>query len=297
MALDLEKIEATQKIFNEKYGVNFKLSEFDGQMRALAENFVISKTPENDWDTQYRANFVKIMHQAFANYVDFKIEEFDPKQMLNDFEDMVMKPYREECKSKNTHGPRKNANWSDKAFYERVQKEFKSLPNSKKEFAKQRYLAGTLRVRDIREHRNKINNQPGFLNSENLSTLMCYKQALEHAVENRSIWFIIRHPFKSNAEKKELKEVTKCISQSTDHAQPAEGERNIFIEANHISNDNTINNLKDSVDKELENVAVDKATEIERLNISEISETNNYKEKSEEIKEINTPTVENTLNF
>ena len=61
MELNLEKIEATQQIFNQKYGVNFNIVKYDRQMRALADNFVISQNPQDDWNTQYRSDFVKLM--------------------------------------------------------------------------------------------------------------------------------------------------------------------------------------------------------------------------------------------
>ena len=104
MELDLDKIEQTQQTFNEKYGVNFRIFEFNGQMRALDDNFV---GRQEDYDIHYKMNFMKLLRRAFDNFVDnrLNIDEFDPKEMLNDFEEMVMKPYREECKSKNAISP------------------------------------------------------------------------------------------------------------------------------------------------------------------------------------------------
>lgn len=258
MELDLEKIEATQRTFNQKYGVDFDIGKYDRQLRGLAENSVVSENSQNDWNTEYRSEFVKLMKRAFTNFVDFKISKFDPKEMLNDFETFIMEPYRAECTSKKASCPSKNAGWSDKNFYERVQHEFKDIPNHKWDFARERYLNEELRVRDIRAYRGRINNEPGFLNKNTLSTLMCYKRALEHAVNKRSRWFRIRHPFKSSAEKRELKEVIDCIGLKTGGTfDPlVDDETRDYIEADQVSEDKTIENLKAEVSNKLENIQV-----------------------------------------
>ena len=254
MELDLEKIEVTQQNFNKKYGVNFRISEFDGQLRALEDNFVSGGTPKEDWNALYKSDFIKLMKRAFVKFVDNKIEEFDPKKMLDDFEEMIMGPYREECGRKNATGPEKNANWSDKAFYERVKREFEDIPNSKRTYAENRYMKGTLRVRDIRAFRRQFEAETARPSAKELSTLITYKCALENAVNSRTRGFYFRHPFKSWAEYSELKVIKGFIAQKITGSDTSENveQTEAYIEAESIMNDKTIENLKDNVTKEIE---------------------------------------------
>ena len=251
MELDLDKIEESQRIFNQKYGVDYNLSEFDGQMRALSENFVGNRIPQNDWNTHYRSDFMKLMRRAFEIFVDFKINDFDPRRMINDFEEMIIQPYREECRSKGAVAPSKDAGWSNKDFYRRVQREFQNVPERKADYSKERYMDGTLRVRDVRAFRNRINNEADFFSKNTLSTLISYKEALDHAVSKRSIWFYIRHPFKSRAEINELAEVKSCIAEKIGvDVELIEGAQD-YIDARAVLEDNTISGLKENISEVL----------------------------------------------
>ena len=252
MELDLDKIKESQRNFNKKYGVKFKISEFDGQMRVLTEHF--TSNPQNDWNTHYKSDFMKLLKEAFTNFVDFKISEFDPKKMLRDFEEMIMEPYRAECNEKRVFGPTKNADWSNTDFYKSVQHQLRDIPNDKISYATDRYLKWDLRVRHIRAFRERINNEAGFYSKETLSTLMCYKQALEHAVKNRTILFYIRHPFKSVAERTELNEVINCINQKTNRTTDSatQNEASEYNDAERVLNDTTISDIKQSVTNEIE---------------------------------------------
>ena len=276
MELNLDKIEETQQSFNEKYGVNFNIIEFNRQMRAMEDNFVGS---QEDYDIHYKMNFTKLMRRAFDNFVDnrLKIDEFDPKKMLSDFEEMVMKPYRAECSAKSAISPSEEQ-WSDEKFYNRVNREFQDVPNEKWTYAVNRYMKGNLRVRDIRAYREQIDAEPGFPSEKVLSTLITYKCALEHGVNSRSRWFYIRHPFKSRAEIKELKEMKTLINRKIPGIFTPEEveETRPYIEAEKIMNDKTIVKIKSSISNEVEKfkkannerakVAIENTDEVDQLN-------------------------------
>ena len=91
--MDYEKILEAQRSFNEKYGVNFDIYEFEGAINGFT---AFGDTVPAD--EIYKTKFIIQAKKAFANLVDNKLENgLDLGEMINDFEKMIMDPYREGC--------------------------------------------------------------------------------------------------------------------------------------------------------------------------------------------------------
>ena len=258
MAINFDSFSAKAEAFSKKYGVKFDIVEFDGQTRALTENFAVTKSAENNMNTYYRMAFTRLFKEAFANFIDHKISSFKPDEMLRDFEDSVMGPYRAECKKENMSAPGVNAGWTQKEFMERAKAELQNIPDDKREYARTRYMDGNLRVRDIRAFREELQNKGGY-NHEKLSTLICYSYALGNAVSGRSFWWKVMHPFKNSAEKKELATLRNYIGVTTGSFDiTGEDETIEYVRGDEIASDNAIEKFKQAMEKAPEAVQQEK---------------------------------------
>ena len=258
MAINFNSFSDKAKEFNERYGVNFNIVEFDGQTRTLTENFAVRKSTAETLNTFYRTALLRLFREAFANAIDHKIAAFEPEQLLKDFEDFVMSPYRAECKKENMAAPGVNAGWTKKEFLERAKAELQSIPDDKREYARTRYMNGDLRVRDVRAFREELQNKGGY-NHEKLSTLICYSYALGNAVNSRSFWWKVMHPFKNSAEKKELATLRNYIGVTTGSFDiTGEDETIEYVRGDEIASDNAIENFKQALEKAPEAVQQEK---------------------------------------
>ena len=258
MAINFDSFSAKAEAFNKKYGVNFDIVKFDGQTRALTENFAVTKSAENNLNTYYRMAFARLFKEAFANLIDHKVASFKPDEMLRDFEDSVMGPYRAECKKENLAAPAANAGWTKKEFMERAKAELQNIPDDKREYARTRYMNGELRVRDVRAFREELQTKGGY-NHEKLSTLICYSYALGNAVSGRSFWWKVMHPFKNSAEKKELATLRNYIGVTTGSFDiTGEDETIEYVRGDEIASDNAIEKFKQAMEKAPEAVQQEK---------------------------------------
>ena len=258
MAINFNSFSDKAKEFNERYGVNFNIVEFDGQTRTLTENFAVRKSTAETLNTFYRTALLRLFREAFSNAIDHKIAAFEPEQLLKDFEDFVMSPYRAECKKENMAAPGVNAGWTKKEFLERAKAELQSIPDDKREYARTRYMNGDLRVRDVRAFREELQNKGGY-NHEKLSTLICYSYALGNAVNSRSFWWKVMHPFKNSAEKKELATLRNYIGVTTGSFDiTGEDETIEYVRGDEIASDNAIEKFKQTMEKAPEAVQQEK---------------------------------------
>ena len=282
MAINFDSFSAKAEAFNKKYGVKFDIVEFDGQTRALTENFAVTKSAENNLNTYYRMAFTRLFKEAFANFIDHKIASFMPDEMLSDFEESVMGPYRAACKKENMAAPGVNAGWTKKEFMERAKAELQNIPDDKREYARTRYMNGELRVRDVRAFREELQNKGGY-NHEKLSTLICYSYALGNAVISRSFWWKVMHPFKNSAEKKELATLRNYIGITTGSFDiTGEDETIEYVRGDEIASDKAIEKYKQAIETGKNNLPdeADVIIDERKLNEKVILDENSLDEKS-----------------
>lgn len=205
--VDYEKIEAAQDRFNEKYGVNFDIYDFEGAINGLTA-FGDTINP-NDI---YKTKFIIQAKKAFENFVDNKLENgLDWGEMLNDFEEMIMDPYREACDPEYRTEP--FGGW-DTAEYLRSLKNFvDGVPDSKSVYAANRYKAGKLPIREMRAYAKELQDLDDTPSVEQLSTLYCYAKGLEIVNQSRSVWWAMLHPIRFFAERREAKNFMEYVEE------------------------------------------------------------------------------------
>ena len=163
-----QAIETAQAAFNKKYGVEFNFDEYEGSVSCLDEGGGATSA-----DEIYRVMFADLYKQAFANFVDRKIDkEFDFIQMLNEFDKSIMDPYRKECKTTETPAPKPFGGWTLSRYLTSVDNFLSDEPLYKPQYATQRYNQGKLGLFRMRAYVNSLRSKENVSAGE-LSTVDC----------------------------------------------------------------------------------------------------------------------------
>ncbi len=203
--VDYDKIEEQQRRFNEKYGVNFDIYDFEGAINGFTA-FGDTVNP-NDI---YKTKFIIQAKKAFANLVDNKLENgLDLGEMINDFEKMIMDPYREGCDPAYATEP--FGGWDEVGYLRSVNNFIQDVPGNKSVYAAERYLAGKLPIREMRAYAEELKGSNETPTVDQLSTLYCYAKGLEIANQGRPGWWAVIHPFRFFAERREAKNFLKYV--------------------------------------------------------------------------------------
>ena len=291
--MDYEKILEAQRSFNEKYGVNFDIYEFEGAINGFTA-FGDTINP-NDI---YKTKFIIQAKKAFENFVDNKLENgLDLGEMIKDFEKMIMDPYREACDPEYLTEP--FGGW-DTAEYIRSLKNFvDGVPDSKSVYAANRYKAGKLPIREMRAYANEL-KELDMPPVDKLSTLYCYAKGLEIVNQSRSVWWAMLHPIRFFAERREAKNFMEYVEEQKNIENMS-----ILDKVRECAQDKTIENTKKLMKEAVEQIEaeerLDAAQEAnvpeesvdplwknvvsERISVPDVAMLDDSSKKSEQVKE------------
>ena len=209
--MNLKRLEKDEEAFNERYGVNFSIEAFDEKVSAF-DKF----TGGVDIDEMYRTVFSELHKKAFANFVDARLgKNFDYVIMLKEFDNEIMNPYSKERKVANKPAPSAMGGWMASKYLESVYDSLDNVPNSKIDFATKRYRDGDLKIRDMKNLANKLENEANP-SSEELATLYCYAEALSNVNNERSTLSMTTNLVKYFAEKREAKNFKSIVAKATE---------------------------------------------------------------------------------
>ena len=214
MAIELREIETSARAFSEKYGVKFSIASYNTKAETLRE--VFGKDALKN-DANYKNEFMKIFKQAFGNYVEGKTDEFKFEDMLKDFENDIMKPYREYCTEKKIPAPKAYGGWNSLSYHKDVRNYMQGISHSRGVYAEQRYVKGEIRIRDMRAYAEQLSTKE-LPSTEEIATLQIYASALRNANDSRGFWWKVFHPVRNNAEQREAKSFQAQVDKLTGKA-------------------------------------------------------------------------------
>lgn len=191
MPIDVKQFENMVNEFNAKYNQNIDLAQ------------LVSLTDIRKWDEIYWETFTPILN----SHIDRKLTDGTlptAQQLLEDYENMVFKPYREECRKQkefiipHAYGAEKDAK---SAAMQRLYDALAGKPTGIGELGVA-YKDGQMRIRDMvafasREHEQ---DEP---NRENVKKALEYAIMLENVNKSRSFLWRFFHPFRNNAEQRD----------------------------------------------------------------------------------------------
>ena len=253
MPINFSKIEAAQEAFNKKYGVSFDIEGFDEKVR-LFEGI----DGENDMDELYRLEFADLYKDAFTSFVDDLIEKKGNHviltEMLTEFEENIMAPYREGLISENKPYPKPFGNRSISHHIKTAQRRLATLPDYPDLYARQRIHNGELKLSVIKSYCDNVMKK-GDTSIEKLSMLHDYSSALAHANEKRSFIWKLFHLPQYLSEQNYAEKLHKYVSKACGADEPIDLEENEMWErVCHIHSPDQMQTFKDGLQSELEDV-------------------------------------------
>lgn len=185
MPINYKKIEASEKLFNEKYGVNFDIGAFEEKI-SLFENM----TGDVDMDEMYRLEFAELYKEAFNGFIAGKTgrEEgyISVAQMLDDFENCIMKDYRAGRNSDNKSSPKLYGNKKASDYIKFAHNYLDSVEDFPNMFIKDQYKKGKITLDDAKSYTEKIMKEKNP-SIEKLQILNDYSFVLKTVNSRRSI--------------------------------------------------------------------------------------------------------------
>lgn len=278
MANNFEAYANFERNFNNKYKVNFTFEQYEAQKLNKKNTEPALKGQKNigKENLKYRNALLNIYKECVQNMKDKKYNSFNPSELATDFE-KLMNHYRDYCNNNDKIAPDVNGGWTGIETMDSMRATLNTIKPEKLKDTTDRYISGKLRLRDIRATvRNLTENGISSVSDEGLAEIMIYKESIQTAVENRSGWWKLIHPFKNNAEQKAVEALDTIINFNLENMLTAQG----------IVDGEIISNAKSALDRasnSIEELVENRAPKKERMNMNFMSEKNNVVSKGERI--------------
>ncbi len=194
--INTEEFSTAVEEFNEKYGVEFNYADFEKE-RIKYDRMDIDK-PGN---VAYAFAFAKLYKRALRAAVTGNIKDLNSPEMMKDFEEKIMAPYRAKCIEQNE--PNGSAPYGGKTrlkALESMRAYANEAPKTVADFYGEKYQNGLLHLRDFRsfaEHYTKTVEQQEMAAN--------FIVGLEKVHNNRSFLWKVAHPIQNYCEKRDLK--------------------------------------------------------------------------------------------
>ena len=213
--------------FNVKYGVNFTLESFESKKNGFAYMNL-----DNPGNAAYNMIFAEMYQKAIRNYAKGSIERFRSTEMFQDFEKMIMEPYRQKCiEDKVDHNPTPFGGKTPVKALESMSAYLRKAPKSAVEFYAEQYRNRDLRLRDMKQFANQIERN----SEEQLTTAANYIAALDKVRESRSFLWKVFHPIQNYAEKRDIKVLKEQLNYSEIASLADDFVGKMQIEENHVN--------------------------------------------------------------
>ena len=278
MANNFEAYASFERNFNNKYKVNFSFEQYEAKKLNKKNIEPALKGQKNlgKENLRYRNALLNIYRECVQNMKDDKYKSFNPDELAADFE-KLMNHYRDYCNKNDKEAPDVNGGWKGREAMDAMRATLATIKPEKLKDTTDKYISGELRLRDMRANvRNLTANGISNVSEEGLAEIMIYRESVQTAVENRSIWWKIIHPFKNNAEQKAVQALDAIINYNLENT----------LTAQSIVDGEVISNAKSALDRAtngIEEVVENRAPKKERMNMDFMSEKNNIISKGERI--------------
>lgn len=199
MAVDVSAFQNAVENFNDTYQTNFNLQDF------IRKSSVIFGSQKSAFNANYKRTIQEMAAQVLT-YKEGTRDQLEAKtiptlfDMLEDFENNIIAPYREACKEQNSNAfPEPYAGWTKQEQVDIIKDALKTVPKNLGEVQGERYKSGHIRIRDMVAVANSISE----VSMEKSQKVAEYVIALEAVNANRSRAWRFFHPFRNRAEKRE----------------------------------------------------------------------------------------------
>ena len=290
MARKYDKYRDSVESFNNHFNVNFSFEEFERAINKydfIAHDFNVPlQNGVCTEDAVYRLVFSTLFRKYVESIMEFEEDSITgtTAEFAREFEDL-MEQYRE---ANNSELPHELGGWQDEhEMVEAMRETLNSMNFDRNEHMKNQYLAGKIRLRDMRatvkeveNHYNvfkfdKATDKEGNIEYRDVSgnvvdpnkymgitslheisfaKIMTCVAALEEVVASRSGWWKFFHPFRNNAEQRDLRAMKAFLekySNKPEYSRAEEALRTEDVKAKML--EDIENKFVAKIDAELDN--------------------------------------------
>ena len=263
--------------FNKKHGCKLDLDSFEASVAKYKDEY-----PNMAYTLAYKDTFASIYRQSAINSV-INNKIISGKEMLDEFESSIMKPYREACKANKIDIDLKPyAGMSALGRGEFLKNRINEVPNNKLSASRELYNNGGITYDDMMEYTRKV-SEGGEIDRTKAATIAAFVNVLEETNKNRSIFWRIRHPIMNYYEKENARLMKQTLNSNKCKYN--------FMEATEFSKEETSDMQNDRVatytlvmdEKDAERKKRYEDYEKEKIRIYELAAEAKRKELSVEI--------------
>ena len=204
-------LEAKAKDFNNIYHTTFSFSEFYSKIKSF-----VRLDPKNAANIVYKGTLGSVLKDtliiacnAQRTSPSGKSGSVDLLNVVENFEESLMKPFVYECKRANEKPyPKAYGGMNEKQRLELVEHVLNASPKNDVELTERAYKSGKISLRNIREFVGELPfASGGAVDSWQIQRIGTFMLALENVNKSRPFWWKVIHPFRNNAEKRDAKEM------------------------------------------------------------------------------------------
>ena len=206
--MNMEFLNKQAEEFNKKHGTQFNFSAFIGKIRGFSMMSAMRKDQIKMANFVYTTTLNSLCLAAIENAFKEKKVFSDLEDVVNDFENDLIQPLREELKKDgdklypNTFGGMRDR--GDRLKF--IGNVINSVPQNAVQAAEKAYLEGKIRIRDmVKFTKDLFNNKDVIPDMELQKQAAAYALALENVNKNRSGVWRFFHRFRNNAETRDAK--------------------------------------------------------------------------------------------
>lgn len=196
MALDYTQFQPQVEEFNKKYGVNFSFNTFKNNAYAA---LVLEQIDHQN--LAYKMTVKDLYRKLAISAISKNTKPTFNNEMLKDFEEMLMKPFRTAAQAEDLDFPIEYAGMSELEGYRLIHETISNVPRSVTELYKSDYKNGRLSISQMRSFTESLSADD--LTAQDAITAIRHANALKMTHRERSFWWKLFHPFRSNAESRD----------------------------------------------------------------------------------------------
>ena len=220
--IDTREFEEALGSFTDKYYVVFEYQQFETQRRKF-ELMGFDKPG----DMAYAIVFSDLYKKAVRGLASGELKDLNSDRMLEDFEKMLMAPYRKSCNAQNErHDSTPYAGKTRLEWLNSMQAYAAEAPKSCVDFFAEKYLSRNVRLRDIRAFAHSSQYE-GTIEQKRVG--MTYIAALEKVHSGRSALWKVFHPIQNYCEKRDIKDLKETLDYDS-NKNCVDGENRVVLE-------------------------------------------------------------------
>lgn len=264
MLTDKSSIQKIIDVFNSKHGCNLSLDAYEAKAREY-----MADSPKVAYDLAYKDIFASIYRQAAVNSV-INNKAFSGKNMLDEFENNIMRGYSIACKEQGENiNLKPYAGMSGVERAEFLKNRLNEFPNNKLAACRELYNNGGITIEDMENYINSIGTKE--IDRNKAAMMAAFASVLEEANNSRSFIWKVGHPLKNSSEQRVAELMKKALKSDRCKLSLEQSVELAKEETENMQNERVINYSYVMTEKDVERQSRYREYEKEQIEIHELA--------------------------